>query len=179
MLAHPLDEDEGCSTSSIPPTIAAEWKWDGIRVQLVVGKGGGRGSTRRTGDDIAAAFPDIVEAVDFEAVLDGELLVGAGDGDAVASVQRSAAAAQPQGRDAADAARLPGLRARSTTSCSTVGEDLRPLPLDGAPRAARGVVRARSGRRAWTSRPLVEPFATGEALDALAPRRPRHGRSRA
>ena len=30
----------------------------------------------RTGDDIAAAFPDVVEAVMGDAVLDGELLVG-------------------------------------------------------------------------------------------------------
>jgi DNA ligase-1 len=30
----------------------------------------------RTGDDISGAFPDIIEAMDFEATLDGELLVG-------------------------------------------------------------------------------------------------------
>ena len=53
---------------------AAEWKWDGIRVQIVhVG-----GATRlysRSGDDISGTFPEIIEALPFDAVLDGELLV--------------------------------------------------------------------------------------------------------
>ncbi len=30
----------------------------------------------RTGDDISGAFPDILEAMDFEGAIDGELLVG-------------------------------------------------------------------------------------------------------
>ncbi len=29
----------------------------------------------RTGEDISAAFPDLVEAMDFEGAIDGELLV--------------------------------------------------------------------------------------------------------
>lgn len=52
----------------------AEWKYDGIRVQLV-GKAGGKALYSRSGDDISHSFPDIVQAVDFSAVLDGELLV--------------------------------------------------------------------------------------------------------
>ena len=30
----------------------------------------------RTGDDISGAFPDILDALDFEGAIDGELLVG-------------------------------------------------------------------------------------------------------
>jgi DNA ligase-1 len=53
---------------------AAEWKWDGIRVQAV-NEGGQRRLYSRTGDDIGKSFPDVLEALNFEGVLDGELLV--------------------------------------------------------------------------------------------------------
>ncbi|NBC96855.1 MAG: cisplatin damage response ATP-dependent DNA ligase [Deinococcus-Thermus bacterium] len=72
MLANPLD-DADVGSFDIDP-YRAEWKWDGIRVQLVA-RGGERRVYSRTGDDISAAFPDITEAMDFDAVLDGELLV--------------------------------------------------------------------------------------------------------
>jgi DNA ligase-1 len=76
MLAHPLQDDDLVALD--PAHYAAEWKWDGIRVQLA-----GRGSSEhaegvifsRSGDDVTAAFPDIAEALRFSAVLDGELLV--------------------------------------------------------------------------------------------------------
>ncbi|CAN7630609.1 cisplatin damage response ATP-dependent DNA ligase [Rhizobium sp. LjRoot30] len=58
-----------------PADFAAEWKWDGIRVQLT-GFGRERRLYSRSGDDISGTFPDIIEAMDFEGVLDGELLVG-------------------------------------------------------------------------------------------------------
>ena len=51
----------------------AEWKWDGIRVQLLGGPEPGVFSRR--GDDISASFPDIVVTLSHGAVLDGELLV--------------------------------------------------------------------------------------------------------
>ena len=57
-----------------PEEWRAEWKWDGIRVQLV-STVGGRRLYSRGADDISGAFPEIVEAMDFHAVLDGELLV--------------------------------------------------------------------------------------------------------
>jgi len=69
MLAHPLED-----TVVDLADYAAEWKWDGIRVQLVrVG-----GETRlysRSGDDISATFPEMLDALPLDAVLDGELLV--------------------------------------------------------------------------------------------------------
>jgi DNA ligase-1 len=54
---------------------AAEWKWDGIRVQAV-NEMGRRVLFSRTGDDISAAFPDVVASLSNEGVVDGELLVG-------------------------------------------------------------------------------------------------------
>jgi DNA ligase 1 len=58
-----------------PADYAAEWKWDGIRVQVVSERGVKR-MYSRTGDDVSPAFPDLVDAMTFDAVLDGELLVG-------------------------------------------------------------------------------------------------------
>jgi DNA ligase-1 len=57
-----------------PADYAAEWKWDGIRVQARQ-RARQRRLYSRTGDDISAAFPDVVAALDFEGVIDGELLV--------------------------------------------------------------------------------------------------------
>jgi len=73
MLAHPVEE--GDLDGLDPADYAAEWKWDGIRVQLTRA-GGMRRLYSRSGDDISAAFPDIVEAISFEGVVDGELLIG-------------------------------------------------------------------------------------------------------
>jgi len=69
MLAHPL-EDLRVSMEDY----AAEWKWDGIRVQLVRA-GGETRLYSRAGDDISRSFPDVASAFTTEGVLDGELLV--------------------------------------------------------------------------------------------------------
>lgn len=74
MLANPLGERELDRLD--PADFAAEWKWDGIRVQAVAENGRAR-LYSRTGDDISGAFPDVVEAMTFDAAIDGELLVGA------------------------------------------------------------------------------------------------------
>lgn len=76
MLAHALEEAD--LTAMAPAEYAAEWKWDGIRVQLVAHRGRRR-IYSRSGDDVSAAFPDVLQALDFDAVLDGELLVRRGD----------------------------------------------------------------------------------------------------
>jgi DNA ligase-1 len=73
MLAHPLEE-----TVVSLEEFAAEWKWDGIRVQLVRVAGETR-LYSRTGDDISGSFPDIAAAFVAEGVLDGELLVRGSD----------------------------------------------------------------------------------------------------
>src|SRR4029453_1629379 len=80
MLAHPLEENRVSLHD-----YAAEWKWDGIRVQLVHAAGQTR-LYSRTGDDISGSFPDIAAAFAIPAVLDGELLVrGEAQGGAAAS----------------------------------------------------------------------------------------------
>ncbi|MBB6468966.1 DNA ligase-1 [Aminobacter lissarensis] len=73
MLSNPISD--GDLEKLAPADYAAEWKWDGIRVQAV-SEGGIRRLYSRTGDDVSGAFPDVVAAMDFEAALDGELLVG-------------------------------------------------------------------------------------------------------
>src|SRR4249919_1174922 len=85
MLAHPLEE-----TKVSLDDYAAEWKWDGIRVQLVHA-GGETRLYSRTGDDISHSFPDIAEAFATPGVLDGELLVRGSD-QGVADVHGGAAA---------------------------------------------------------------------------------------
>jgi DNA ligase-1 len=85
MLAHPLDD-----TRVSLDEFAAEWKWDGIRVQLVHA-GGETRLYSRTGDDISGSFPDVAEAFRTPGVLDGELLVRGSD-QGLADVHGGAAA---------------------------------------------------------------------------------------
>jgi len=85
MLAHPLEE-----TKVSLEDYAAEWKWDGIRVQLVHA-GGETRLYSRTGDDISGSFPDVAGAFRTPGVLDGELLVR-GEDQGVANVHGGAAA---------------------------------------------------------------------------------------
>ncbi|WP_413711159.1 cisplatin damage response ATP-dependent DNA ligase [Rhizobium sp. Rhizsp82] len=73
MLANPVEE--GDLTNLDPKDYAAEWKWDGIRVQLSL-SGDTRKIYSRSGDDISGAFPDVLDAISFNGVVDGELLVG-------------------------------------------------------------------------------------------------------
>jgi len=76
MLSTPTDPEALAVLD--PADYVAEWKWDGIRVQAV-SEGGTKRLYSRTGDDISAAFPDVIAAMDFEGALDGELLVRRGD----------------------------------------------------------------------------------------------------
>jgi DNA ligase 1 len=69
MLAHGL-EDLRVDMADY----AAEWKWDGIRVQLVHAAGETR-LYSRAGDDITGGFPEIAAAFRTPGVLDGELMV--------------------------------------------------------------------------------------------------------
>jgi len=79
MLSHPLEDVGNWREVLDPSEFSAEWKWDGIRVQAVGGcDGHGRRVARlysRTGEDISAAFRDVVDAIQFEGAIDGELLI--------------------------------------------------------------------------------------------------------
>ena len=72
MLAQALEE--GDLDGLDPRDYLAEWKWDGIRVQLVA-RGGEKRLYSRSGDDIGGAFPDLLAAMPEDVTLDGELLV--------------------------------------------------------------------------------------------------------
>ena len=69
MLAHPLEDIRVDLVD-----YAAEWKWDGIRVQIVRVAGQSR-LFSRGGDDVTGSFPDVAGAVTVDGVFDGELLV--------------------------------------------------------------------------------------------------------
>lgn len=69
MLAHPLDEQKVSLDD-----YAAEWKWDGIRVQIVRA-GGETRLYSRAGDEISGSFPEVAEAFGRDGAVDGELLV--------------------------------------------------------------------------------------------------------
>jgi DNA ligase-1 len=77
MLSHAIEEADFAALA--PADFSAEWKWDGIRVQAVAApRGDDRFETRlysRTGEDISGSFPDLAEALRFDAAIDGELLV--------------------------------------------------------------------------------------------------------
>jgi len=72
MLAQPLEDSDLESLN--PRDYLAEWKWDGIRMQLVA-RGGERRLYSRSGDEIGAAFPDLCAVMPADVTLDGELLV--------------------------------------------------------------------------------------------------------
>ena len=84
MLAHPLEELRVDLAD-----YAAEWKWDGIRVQIVHVAGQTR-LYSRTGDDITASFPEVARDFATPGVLDGELMVK-GDAQGAATEEGGAA----------------------------------------------------------------------------------------
>ncbi len=73
MLAQAIDEEKDFANYD-PADYSAEWKWDGIRVQAVSERGQKK-LYSRTGDEIGQAFPDVLDFLNFEGVIDGELLV--------------------------------------------------------------------------------------------------------
>ncbi|MEO1658695.1 MAG: cisplatin damage response ATP-dependent DNA ligase [Pseudomonadota bacterium] len=72
MLSHPIEDADKDRIDLSAMT--AEWKWDGIRVQIVRDGDEARLYTR-TGDDISATFPDVIEGFPVDAAIDGELLI--------------------------------------------------------------------------------------------------------
>jgi DNA ligase-1 len=72
MLAQAIEDSDFAKLDA--KEFAAEWKWDGIRVQAVSERGQKKLYTR-TGDEIGATFPDLMDFLAFEGVIDGELLI--------------------------------------------------------------------------------------------------------
>jgi DNA ligase 1 len=77
MLAHAIEETDFSALT--PADFAAEWKWDGTRVQAVAGLDpAGKPTARlysRTGEDISKSFPELVDALRLPGAIDGELLI--------------------------------------------------------------------------------------------------------
>lgn len=77
MLAQAIEDADFAKLN--PADFMAEWKWDGIRVQASAGVNA-RGDRivrmySRTGEDISKSFPDLLESLNFNGSLDGELLI--------------------------------------------------------------------------------------------------------
>ncbi len=160
MLAQGLDEAVDFARLE-PDDYAAEWKWDGIRVQAV-SEGGVRRLYTRTGDDISRTFPDVIEALDFEGALDGELLVVRPDGMAsFADLQQRLNRKSVTDRLLAD---FPaGIRAYDLLSDG--GEDTRALPF--ARRRARLETFVGALKTSRIDLSPIQPFATWAELADL------------
>ncbi|SIS85495.1 ATP-dependent DNA ligase [Phaeovulum vinaykumarii] len=70
-LAHPLDGAP--ADLGAPGDFLAEWKWDGIRAQIVA-RGGALHLWSRGEDPLAAQFPDLLAPLPEGIVLDGEIV---------------------------------------------------------------------------------------------------------
>lgn len=124
MLAVPLEaaDWEGLDIAEF----AAEWKWDGIRVQVAARQGITR-IFSRSGEDITGTFPELEAAFRFNAVLDGELLVARnGDIAPFADLQQRLNRKEPT---RPMLAKYPA-HVRFYDALELDGEDLRSLPFD-------------------------------------------------
>src|ERR1700761_2158178 len=160
MLAQALDEAVDFAKLR-PEDYAAEWKWDGIRVQAVI-EGGVRRLYSRTGDEISGAFPDLMQALDFEGVIDGELqVIRSGQVAPFGELQ------QRLNRKTVDGKLMAKFPAsiRAYDILADGEEDLRALPFVQR-RARLEAFMARANSPRLDLSPL-QPFATWEELAAL------------
>ncbi len=159
MLAQPLDEADLLTLD--PRDYCAEWKWDGIRVQLVA-RGGDKRFYSRSGDEIGAAFPEILAAMPAEATLDGELLV-LRDGEVAPfnDLQQRLNRKTPTAKHLRD---YPAV-VRLYDLLRDGAKDLRPLPFVERRRRLEAWY-AREERPCLDLSPLI-PFANWDELKAL------------
>jgi DNA ligase-1 len=159
MLSHPVEVADFARMD--PAEYRAEWKWDGIRVQAVA-ETGVRRLYSRTGEDISAAFPDLMEAMDFDAAIDGELLVIRDGAVAPFSDLQQRLNRKTVGRR--QLAEFPaGLRVYDLLVED--GEDLRPMPFDERRQRLESWVARQAHPRIGLS-PLI-PFASFDELTDL------------
>jgi DNA ligase-1 len=161
MLAHALGEDD--RRRAPLDAYQVEWKWDGIRAQLV-GEGGRLRLYARSGQEIDGSFPELMRAFEgLEASLDGELLV-VRDGEAApfAELQRRLNRKRPSRRLQAEHP----VALRVYDLLDEGGEDLRPRPL--AERRARLEAFVATWRAARPEAPLsLSPLVEVEDWQAL------------
>lgn len=160
MLAVAIDEAVDFDRLD-PADYAAEWKWDGIRVQAVRENGVARLYSRH-GDEITNAFPDLMQGLTFEGAIDGELLV-VRDGQ----VAPFGDLQQRLNRKAVDAKLMTAFPAAlyAYDLLAEGGEDLRGLPLRDRRTRLEAVVRTHEGKRLYLS-PVVT-FDSWEGLGVL------------
>ena len=165
MLSQPLEQgDYGRIT---PEDYAAEWKWDGIRVQATR-QGGVCRLYSRTGDDISGSFPDLIERMEFDGSLDGELLVARpSDGDEIV-VGTFSDLQQRLNRKSVSAAVMKQhpVFLRTYDLLQDGAEDLRPLPFAERRKRLEAFLPALDPTRFDLS-----PFVPFETLDDLAAKR--------
>jgi DNA ligase-1 len=167
MLAHPLDEADLATLD--PREFLAEWKWDGIRLQVSAGRDpSGAFVLRlysRTGEEVTGAFPDLADALSRvpheQFALDGELLIlREGRVEPFAILQQRLNRKTVTARHLAD---FPAhLRAYDLLALD--GDDLRNEPFEARRQRLETVVAGAANARLDLS-PLV-PFASWDELAA-------------
>ncbi len=148
MLAHALEDQSELGGHDWQ----VEWKWDGVRVQFVSEHGAKR-LFSRTGDDISGAFPDLLEAIHLDGVIDGELLVRGADGAAAPFNDLQ----QRLNRKTVTAKMLAAYPAfmRAYDLLVEAGEDVRALPLAERRTRLERLVAAHPGERIDVSEMLT------------------------
>lgn len=163
MLAHAIEETDFDKLN--PSDFIAEWKWDGIRVQASAGKDDkGHHTARmysRTGEDISKSFPDLLESLQFEGSIDGELLI-LREG----RVQSFNVLQQRLNRKSVTPKLLSEFPAhlRAYDLLTEGGEDLRDMPFEQRRKRLEAFIKRASDPRIDVS-PLV-PFTTWQDLAA-------------
>src|SRR3954452_1606977 len=162
MLSHAIEEQHLPALD--PSHFAAEWKWDGIRVQAAAGERDGNRVARlysRTGEDISRSFPDLTAAMNFDGAIDGELLIMR-----EGRVQSFNVLQQRLNRTTKNDKLLPEFPApvRAYDLLAADGEDLRDLPFTER-RARLEALIAKLDHARIDLSPLG-PFATWDELTA-------------
>jgi DNA ligase-1 len=162
MLSHAIEQQDLPALD--PSHFAAEWKWDGIRVQAAAGEKDGKRVARlysRTGEDISRSFPDLIDAMNFNGAIDGELLIMR-----EGRVQSFNVLQQRLNRKTINAKLLDEFPAhiRVYDLLAENGEDLRDKPFAERRTRLEALIAKLDGARIDVS-PLV-PFATWDQLTA-------------
>lgn len=165
MLAVAIDEAVDFGKLD-PADYAAEWKWDGIRVQAVR-EGGEARLYSRTGDEISGAFPDVMAGLAFEGAVDGELVVWRANESGEGAVAPFGDLQQRLNRKTVDAKMMAAQPAAIVAYdlLAENGEDLRALPLAERRRRLETLVENHGGDRLHLS-PVV-PYADWDELARL------------
>ncbi|NBW07048.1 MAG: cisplatin damage response ATP-dependent DNA ligase [Caulobacteraceae bacterium] len=149
-----------------PADYAAEWKWDGIRVQAVREQGVAR-LYSRTGDEISGAFPDVMAGLTFEGAIDGELLIWRANSERGGEIAPFGDLQQRLNRKTVDA-KLMAAHPAAVVAYDLLaenGEDLRGLPLQERRARLEALIAGHQGDRLHLS-PVVD-YDSWEGLGVL------------